>query len=87
MADKDFDYGLPTPCLLGIDPELILRPIFFGVLHTDRTITVERYRGWIHYKDIGDKDTTIWTTRLFEEGNAERAYTKAHGMIFERCIR
>lgn len=81
MADKDFDYGLPTPGVLGEDPELHNRLVWYGVLHENGSLTVKRYFSWLDYKEAGDSDFTLWTTRLFEAENSTVALRKASGMV------
>ena len=87
MADKDFDYGLPTPGMLGEDPELHLRLVWYGVLHVNGSLKVKRYYNWLDYKEAGDSDFTLWTTRMFEADSKEEAMAKAKGMVKARYMR
>ena len=87
MADKDFDYGLPTPGILGADPELHNRLVWYGVLHVNGGVKVKRYHSWLDYKEAGDSDFTMWTTRLFESDNSVDALKKATGMAKARFMR
>ena len=84
MADKDFDYGLPTPGVLGEDPELYNRNVWFGLLFSDGDVRVERYRSWTAYQRVGNLDTVTCQTRLFEADTIEAAIAKASGMIKAR---
>ena len=87
MVDKDFDYGLPTPGMLGEDPELHNRLVWYGVLHVDGTIKVKRYLSWLDYKEARDSDFTKWTTRLFEAEHRNDAMIKAIAMAKAHFIR
>ena len=86
MADKDFDYGLPTPTVLGEDPELHNRLVWYGVLHVNGEMKVKRYHSWLDYKEAGDSDFTMWTTRLFEAPDSSDAYSRAIGMAKARFM-
>jgi hypothetical protein len=84
MADKDFDYGLPTPGMLGEDPELHKRPVWYGYVTTDGQGHVKRYLSWLDYKEAGDSDLVSWTTWLFEAPDREAAVKEFHRLAFAR---
>ena len=84
MADKDFDYGLPTPGMLGEDPALHDRLVWYGVLHTEGTLSVKRYHSWLDYKEAGDSDFTKITTRIFEANTQDEAITEAVRLVRAR---
>lgn len=72
----------------GMIPEDALPDLlWYGVFHVDRTVSVKRYHSWADYKEAGDSDFTIWTTRIFEAPSSIKAYDKAHGMVHNRFCR
>jgi len=81
MADKDFDYGLPQPGVMGTDPELHNRLVWYGVLHDDGVLCVKRYLSWLDYKEAGDSDFVRTTTRLFEADDVLAARDEARRLI------
>lgn len=86
MVDKDFDYGLPTPGVLGQDPELHNRLVWYGVLHYNGRLSVKRYLSWEDYKEAFDSTFTRFVTRLFDASTREDAAVEAIRQIKSRVF-
>jgi len=78
MADKDFDYGLPQPGVMGVDPELHNRNVWFGIVFKDGDLRVQRYRSWLEYKSMENLEAIEYTTMLFEACNVKAAVEEAN---------
>ena len=85
MADKDFDYGLPLPGVMGEDPELDTRLLWYSYLHVTGHLKTKRYMSYLSYKDAHDSDFVEYVTPIYDASNRQAAekeglrLLRAHG--------
>jgi len=69
----------------GMIPEDMLdKDLWYGVVHVNGSVAVKRYFCWADYKEAGDSDFTLWTTRIFEANGAAEAKKMANTKIIAR---
>ena len=83
MTDKDFDPGLPgVPGVFPAEPDD--RPVWFGIMFTDSTVTVKRYFEYGDVQEAEESDFVAYVTRFITADNRTEAMAEAQRLITAR---